>query len=62
MKEYSTDKVEGVVSTIHQNCYAQLCDLDEKEMKNIKIAAVGAGPGGGFNHTSNLKVMKFKKL
>ena len=31
MKEYSTDRLEGVLSTIHQNYYAQLCELDDKK-------------------------------
>ena len=56
MKEYNSDEVEGVLSTIHQNYYAQLCKLDDKEGKNIKILVVRAGLGGGFNHTSKLKV------
>ena len=30
-------------------------------MKNIKIAVVGVGLGGRFNHFSKLKVMKFKE-
>ena len=45
MKEYGTNDVEGVLSTIHQNYFAQLCELDNEEMKNIEIAAVGAGLG-----------------
>ena len=28
----------------------------------MEIAAVGAGLGGGFDHTYNLKVMKFKEV
>ena len=47
MKEYGSDRVEDVIST----SYAQLCELDDNETKNIKIAAVGAGLGGRFNHT-----------
>ena len=35
--------------------------LDDKEKKNIKIAAVGAGLGDVFDLTSELKVMKFKE-
>ena len=31
-------------------------------MKNIEIAAEGAGLGGGFDHTSELKVKKFKEV
>ena len=42
IKEYGTDGIQGVLSTIHQNYYAKLCKLDEEEMKNIDIAAVGA--------------------
>ena len=38
-----------------------MCELDEKEMKNIKIAATGAELGDGFDHTNKLKVMKFKE-
>ena len=37
-----------------------MCKLDD-ETKNIEIADVGAGLGGGFNHTIELKVMKFKE-
>ena len=55
-------RVEGVLSIIHQNYYAQLCELDDKETKNIEIAAVGAGLGGGLDHTIKLKVMKFKDV
>ena len=62
MKEYSTDGVEVALSTMHQNYYIQLCKLNYKEMKNIEISAVGAGLGGGFDHTSELKVMKFKEV
>ena len=51
MKEYGSVLVEGALSTIHQNYYAQLCKLDEW----------GVGLGGGFDHTSELKVMKFKE-
>ena len=62
MKEYSTDRVEGVLSTIYQNFYAPLYKVDDTELKNIEIAEVGAGLGGGFNHTCELKVMKFKEV
>ena len=55
MKEYSTDGVEGALSTIHQNYYDKLCKHDDKETKNIVIAAVGAGIGSGFDHTHKLK-------
>ena len=46
MKEYSSDGVEGMISTIRQSYYAQLCKLDKDQAKNIKIEAVGAGLGG----------------
>ena len=62
MKEYGTNDVEGVLSTIHQNYFAQLCELDNEEMKNIEIAAVGAGLGSWFDHTSKLMVMKLKEV
>ena len=61
MKAYSSDGVESALNIIHQNYYAELCKLDDKETKNIKIAAVGAWLDVGFNHTSELKVMKFKE-
>ena len=38
-----------------------MCELDDDERKNVKIAAVGAGLGGRFDHASKLKVMKFKE-
>ena len=31
-------------------------------MKNIESAALGAGLGGEFDHTSKLKVIKFKEV
>ena len=37
-------------STIHQSYYAQLCKLDSEEMKNMEIAAIGAGITDGFDH------------
>ena len=57
MKQYGSDGVESALHTIHKNNYTQLCELT----KNIKIAAVGAGLGRGFNHASELKVMKLKE-
>ena len=62
MKEFSTNGIEGMLSTKHQNSYAQLCELDDKEMKNKEIAAVGAGLSSWFDHSSKLKVMKFKEV
>ena len=37
-----------------------MCELDDEKIKNIEIAAVGAGLSDRFDHTSKLKVMKFK--
>ena len=50
-----------MLSIMHQNYYAQLCELYDEEMENIEIAAVGTELGGKFNHTSELKLMKFKE-
>ena len=61
MKEYHSNGKEDVLSTIHQHYYAHLCQQDEDETKNIKIAAVRAMLGGGFDHTSKQKVMKVKE-
>ena len=61
IKEYDFDGVEGSLSIIHQNYYSQLCKLDDKESKNIKISMVRSGLGGRFDHSSKLKVMKFKE-
>ena len=38
-----------------------MCEVDDEETKNIKIATLGAGLGSKFDHTSKLKVMKFKE-
>ena len=51
MKEYNTDKVESALSTIHENYYTQLCELDEDEIKNIEIAVMETELGGAFDHT-----------
>ena len=61
MKEINMDSIKGVLSTIHQNYHSKLCELDDEETKNIEIATVGAGLGNRFDHTSKLKVMKFKE-
>ena len=61
MKEYGTDRVEGLLSTKHKNYYAQLCKLDDKETKIIEIAVVGFGIAGRFDHNNELKVMEFKE-
>ena len=61
---------EGIRYQQHRRCtqyhtpklLRQLCELDDKEMKNIEISAVGAGLGSGFDHTGKLKVMKFKEV
>ena len=61
MKKISSDGVEGTLTTVHQNYCTQLCKLDEGETNNINIAAVRARLGGEFDHTSELKLMKFKE-
>ena len=61
IKKYNPDRVEVALRTIQQNYCTHLCKLDEDGTKNIEIADVGAGFGGGFDHTSKLKVMKFKE-
>ena len=50
-----------MLRSIQQNYHAQLCELHDKETKNLKIAAAGDGLGGKFNQTSKLKIMKFKE-
>ena len=32
-----------------------MCELDDEETKNTEISAVGAGLGGGLDHTIELK-------
>ena len=32
--------------------------LDEEEIENLQVSLVGAGLGGGFDHTNGLHVMK----
>ena len=55
------DGMEGALSTIQENYCAQLCKLDEEQIENIEIVATGAGLGGGFDHTSKSKVLKYKQ-
>ena len=38
-----------------------LAELDNLEIKNLEIAMVGAGIGGGFTNTKELKVMNYKQ-
>ena len=51
MKEYGSDGEGGLLSTIHQNYFTQLCKLNDEERKNIEITAVGTELDGRFNHT-----------
>ena len=37
-----------------------MCKLDDEERKNLGVSPLGAGVSGGFDHTSELKVMKIK--
>ena len=46
------------VSAAQLNMFALLAEIDEDEME---VAAVGAGIGGGFGNTTELKPMKFKE-
>ena len=41
-QEYGSHGVEHVLSTIHENFYAQLYKLDGDAMKKIEIATMGA--------------------
>ena len=45
---------------VKMNCNA-LAELYHKVIQYGEVSPVGAGPGGGFNHTSELHVMKYKK-
>lgn len=57
---------ETCVTAIQKNYYAALAEICEDKVRmfedaTYKIAAVGAGLGGGFEHTSELKVMKYSE-
>ena len=51
------DKMSNTV--IKMNHYASIVELDQEEIKNCEVGIVGAGLGGGFNHISELHVMKY---
>ena len=59
----------AVAMTVIQNYYDQLQDIDNNEVKlstevanaYFEYSNVGAGIGGGFEHTSELKPMKYKE-
>ena len=40
------------------NHYALLTESDQEELVNCEVSLVGAGLVGGFNHISELHVMK----
>ena len=46
-------------TSVEMNYYALLAELNQEELKNCKVYLVVAGLGGGFNHTSELHVMKY---
>ena len=48
-------------TAVKMNYYASLADLEKDELENCKVGLIGAGVGGGFNHTSKLHVMKYKE-
>ena len=43
------------------NYYSILDDAIEQEFAESEIAVVGAGLGGGFENTNELKVLNYKK-
>ena len=57
----ATRYIEEIGTTAAEiNYFATLMELEDEESKN-ECGLVGAGIGGGFNHTSELHVMKFEE-
>ncbi len=59
--QYHAASVDGVILNIQANFYSTLCDLEEEEFEMHEVIAVGAGIGGGFEDTSELRVMNYQQ-
>ena len=53
---------------VELHCLGEMAELDNLELANMymslrsmELALIGAGVGGGINHTSELKVLNYKK-
>ena len=59
---YIPGTAETAAMAAELNYYASLANLDEDDVQvQMEVAGVGAGLGGGFNHTTELHVMKYRE-
>jgi len=69
-RESASVSIDAVIDSINQNYFAALEECEDEETEedeiesireSLEFANVGAGLGGGFEHTSELKVLKYKE-
>ena len=65
-KDYAVLMLTQAEQDAHDRVQAfEAADIDKEQIQGelacVELAAVGAGLGGGFEHTSELKVLKFKQ-
>ena len=59
MTPFTDADLSGTVAELHY--FGALAELDNEEIAAFELILVGAGLGGGFENTTELKVMNFKK-
>ena len=59
MTPFTDADLEGTAAELHY--FGSLAELDNEEISAFELILVGAGLGGGFENTTELKVMNFKE-
>ena len=59
MAPFADADLSGTAAELHY--FGALAELDNEEIAAFELILVGAGLGGGFENTTELKVMNFKE-
>ena len=59
MTAFTEADLEGTAAELHY--FGSLAELDNEEIAAFELILVGAGLGGGFENTTELKVMNYKE-
>ena len=60
MTPFTEADLEGTAVELHY--FGSLAELDNEEISAFELILVGAGLGGGFENTTELKAMNFKEV
>ena len=59
MAPFTEADLEGTAAELHY--FGSLAELNNEELSTFELLLVGAGLGGGFENTTELKVVNFKE-